>query len=77
MCLAIPGQIMTTSGVDIERCGEVRFGTVSQTVSLGYLPEAAVGDFVLVHAGCAIAVLDEDEARESLDAITQWQGQIR
>ena len=75
MCLAIPGEILSIEGTGLERRGEVRFGNVQQSVALGYVPEAQPGDYVIVHAGCAISVLDEEEARESLAALQQWQAQ--
>lgn len=65
MCLAVPGQIVSvTEGDPLERTGRVRFGGVIQEVRLGFVPEAQVGDYVIVHVGVAISKLDEDEARQ-------------
>lgn len=75
MCLAVPGKIMSIEGEGLERHGEVLFGAVSQSVALGYVPEALCGDYVIVHAGCAISVLDEEAARESLAALDEWRAQ--
>jgi len=75
MCLAVPGEILNIEGVGLERRGEVRFGNVRQSVALGYVPEAEPGDYVIVHAGCAISVLDEEAAQESLAALAQWRDQ--
>jgi hydrogenase expression/formation protein HypC len=72
MCLAVPGKILSIVGDNLERTGEVSFGGVLREVALGYVPEAVVGDYVVVHAGCAIGLLDEEAARESLDALAQW-----
>lgn len=59
MCLAIPGKLIEAEGLgDLTATGRVDFGGVSKSVSLAFVPEARVGDFVLVHAGIAIAVLD-------------------
>ena len=63
MCLAIPGKVASISGADpITRMGKVDFGGVVKEASLAYVPEAKVGDYVIVHAGFAISQLDEQEA---------------
>jgi hydrogenase expression/formation protein HypC len=63
MCLAIPGQVISrTDGDPLLRTGKVRFGGVIKEVSLACVPDAAVGDYVLVHAGLAISKVDEEEA---------------
>jgi hydrogenase expression/formation protein HypC len=72
MCLAVPGKILSVVGEGLARSGEVSFGGVLREVCLGYVSEAAVGDYVVVHAGCAIAILDEEAARQSLEALAEW-----
>ena len=62
MCLAIPAQIRSVNGFE----GEVEIGGVGRTISLWLTPEAQVGDYVYVHTGYAISVVDEEEALESL-----------
>ncbi|MCB9929697.1 MAG: HypC/HybG/HupF family hydrogenase formation chaperone [Alphaproteobacteria bacterium] len=62
MCLAVPGHLVETRGYDLERIGLADFGGVRREVSLAFVPEAVVGDYVLVHVGVAIARLDEAEA---------------
>jgi hydrogenase expression/formation protein HypC len=63
MCLAIPGELISIEGDDpLLRSGRVRFGAVERVVSLACLPEAEVGDFVIVHVGMAISVVDPEEA---------------
>ena len=63
MCLAVPGRIESIDCEDpIERSGRVSFGGVSRQVNLAYVPEAVVGDYVIVHVGFAISVIDEREA---------------
>jgi len=53
MCLAIPGKITRITNNDpIMRLGKVSFGGIIKDVNLAYVPEAAVGDYVIVHAGC-------------------------
>jgi hydrogenase expression/formation protein HypC len=67
MCLAVPGKLLDTQGVDpLERSGRVSFGGVVKVVSLACTPEARPGDYVLVHVGVAIAVVDAGEAEETL-----------
>jgi hydrogenase expression/formation protein HypC len=63
MCLAIPGKILTTEGEDMLRSARVDFGGVIREVNLAYVPEANVGDYVIVHVGFAISKVDEDEAQ--------------
>jgi hydrogenase expression/formation protein HypC len=65
MCLAIPGRILTIDGGDpVLRSGRVDFAGVVKQVNLSYVPDAAVGDFVLVHVGFAISTVDEHEATQ-------------
>jgi hydrogenase expression/formation protein HypC len=64
MCLAIPGRILSTEGDDILRTGRVDFGGVVKQINLAYTPEAAIGDYVLVHVGFAITVIDQAEAEK-------------
>ena len=74
MCLAVPGQIKSLRGEGLERTGRIDFGGVTREVALATVPEATIGDFVLVHAGIALTVLDETAAAESLkllDSIDQ------
>jgi len=68
MCLAVPGRILDVSGDDpLLRVGRVDFGGPVKEISLAYVPEATVGDHVLVHVGFAIAVIDEAEAARMLE----------
>jgi hydrogenase expression/formation protein HypC len=71
MCLAVPGKIVSISGVDTTRMGQVSFGGVGKEACLAFVPEAKVGDYVLVHAGFAISVLDEAEAQQTLEYFRQ------
>jgi hydrogenase expression/formation protein HypC len=72
MCLAIPGEVLSISGDDpLTRLGRVSFGGVVKEVSLAYLPETQVGDYVIVHVGFALSRVDEDEARQVFDYLRQ------
>jgi len=65
MCLAVPGKILSvTDEGSVFRSGRVSFDGIVREVNLAYTPEAGVGDYVIVHAGFAISVVDEEEARE-------------
>ena len=68
MCLAVPGRLLDIDGDDaLTRQGRVAFGGIVKRANLAYVPEACPGDYVLVHAGFAIAVIDEHEAAKTLD----------
>jgi len=72
MCLAVPGKIMHVDGEDpLARTGRISFSGVITEVNLSFVPDARIGDYVLVHAGFAIATLDETEAARSLEYIDQ------
>ena len=72
MCLAIPGKIISVTGDDpLERMGKVDFGGIQKDVSLAYVPEAQVGDYVIVHVGFALSRVDESEANEVFEYLRQ------
>lgn len=71
MCLAVPGKILSITGDGETRMGQVSFGGVGKEACLAFVPEAKVGDYVLVHAGFAISVLDEAEAAQTLEYFRQ------
>jgi hydrogenase expression/formation protein HypC len=66
MCLAIPGKIVSVSSLDggdaLSRTGQVDFGGIQKTVNLAYVPEAKIGDYVIVHVGFALSRVEESEA---------------
>lgn len=69
MCLAVPGRLLTISGDEDEPLcctGRVAFSGVIKDVSLAFTPEAKTNDYVLVHAGFAIAVIDEAQAKRTI-----------
>jgi hydrogenase expression/formation protein HypC len=72
MCLAVPGKLTTIEGDDpILRAGIVDFSGITKRVNLSYVPEARIGDFVLVHVGFALSVVDEEEARKVFEYLKQ------
>lgn len=74
MCLAIPGRIVSVSGHSgFERRASVDFDGALQEVSLAYLPDAKIGDFVLVHVGFAMSLLDSAEALRILRELRELQ----
>jgi hydrogenase expression/formation protein HypC len=66
MCLAVPGRIIELTREADLRFGKVEFGGVRRSVCLEHVPDAQVGDYVLVHVGFALARLDEAEALREL-----------
>jgi hydrogenase expression/formation protein HypC len=66
VCLAIPGKLMSKTEVDGMLCGRVEFGGIVRTACMDLLPEANVGDYVLVHVGFAISRIDEEDAKATL-----------
>ncbi|MBD3332233.1 HypC/HybG/HupF family hydrogenase formation chaperone [candidate division GN15 bacterium] len=67
MCLAVPGRIISIENEgELTRCGRVDFEGVTRDINLSCVPEASVGDYVLVHAGVAIGKVHEDEAERTL-----------
>ena len=69
MCLAVPVRVIEIEG----QVGRVELGGVLRDISLALTPEAQVGDYVLVHTGFAISVLDEEEAQESLKLFAELE----
>lgn len=77
MCLAVPGKIMSISDDEpIFRTGKVSFGGIVKEVNLAYVPEAQVGDYVIVHVGFAISKLDETEAQKVFEYL-QEMGELK
>lgn len=70
MCLAIPALIKSISGTE----AQVDVGGVGRTVSIVLTPEAVIGDYVLLHTGYAIAIIDREEARENLRLLEEMAG---
>ncbi len=75
MCLAIPGKILETYDRSGVRMARVQFGGVNRESCIEYVPEAKVGDYVLVHVGFALSVVDEEEAQKTF-ALLAEMGQL-
>ena len=74
MCLAIPGKVESISGNDqLSRVGKVNFGGILKEVSLAYVPEVKVGDYVIVHVGFALSRLDEAEAHKVFEYLKEME----
>jgi hydrogenase expression/formation protein HypC len=72
MCLAIPGKVVSLAGDDpLTRTARVDFGGVVKEISLAYTPEAGLDDYVLVHVGFAIAVIDAAEAAKVFEHLAR------
>jgi hydrogenase expression/formation protein HypC len=69
MCLGIPGRIRSRADEAGMLMGMVDFGGIIREVCLAYVPDAQVGDYVVVHVGFAISLVDEDEARRALEVL--------
>ena len=71
MCLAIPGKVLSSEDLGFARAGRVQFGGIVRQVRLDFVPEASVGDYVMVHVGFAISKVDEQEARRTYELLEQ------
>jgi hydrogenase expression/formation protein HypC len=71
MCLAIPGRVISIGTENALRIGRVKFAGVTQPVSLDFVPEVVVGDYVMVHVGFAISRVDAEEAEQTYRALQQ------
>ncbi len=69
MCLAVPGKILSAEDRDGSRVARVQFGGIVRQVYLDFVPEAAVGDFVVVHVGFALSRVDADEAARTYELL--------
>jgi len=72
MCLSVPGKVMDIHE-DGLRTASVSFGGITKDVSLVLVPEAGIGDYVIVHVGFAISKLDEEAARRTLELMAQLE----
>jgi hydrogenase expression/formation protein HypC len=73
MCLAVPRKIISVAPPEplALRCGKVDFGGIRKEICLEYTPEAQPGDYVLVHVGFALTVIDETEAQRVFEALRE------
>jgi hydrogenase expression/formation protein HypC len=73
MCLAVPGKILELFQEEGVRMARVEFGGVVRNACMEYLPEAAVGDYVIVHVGFAISKVDEEEAQRTYQLLAEME----
>jgi hydrogenase expression/formation protein HypC len=72
MCLGVPGQIVEKwQGADGLPQAKVNFGGIQKGICLSFTPEAQVGDYVMVHVGFAISLIDKEEAQRTLELLNQ------
>jgi hydrogenase expression/formation protein HypC len=72
MCLAIPGRVESIEDEnELTRSGKVNFSGIVKDINLAYVPEAKVGDYVLVHVGFAIETIDEEEAAKVFEYLKE------
>ena len=69
MCLAIPGRILEISMVEGAKVGRVEFGGIVRQTCLDFVPDAGVGDYVMVHVGFAISRVDRQEAERTYETL--------
>ena len=70
MCLGVPGKVLTVEeNAQGMAMGDVSFGGVNKEICLAYVPEARPGDYVIVHAGFAISIINEQEAEETFEIL--------
>ena len=70
MCLAIPGKVKK---IFKDNSAEIEIGGIVKSISLDLIPKVKLGDYVLVHAGFAIEIIDEKQAEDIFHA---WEGRI-
>jgi hydrogenase expression/formation protein HypC len=79
MCLAIPGKVVSIEQTNGLRLGRIEFGGIVRQASLDFVPEAKVGDYVMVHVGFAISLVDAEEAERTyqlLEEIGALEGEL-
>jgi len=79
MCLAIPGKVVSIERSNGQRIGRIEFGGIVRQASLDFVPEAEVGNYVMVHVGFAISLVDAEEAERTyqlLEEIGALEGEL-
>jgi hydrogenase expression/formation protein HypC len=79
MCLAIPGKVVSIEQTNGLRLGRIEFGGIVRQASLDFVPEAEVGDYVMVHVGFAISLVDAEKAERTyqlLEEIGALEGEL-
>ncbi|WP_028864779.1 HypC/HybG/HupF family hydrogenase formation chaperone [Psychromonas aquimarina] len=73
MCLAVPGRVISIDQSSKPLTAKVDFSGIVREVVVEWIDQAAVNDYVIVHAGFAISRLDQQEALKTLELFEQWQ----
>ena len=71
MCLAVPGKILETKEENGSRLGRVQFGGITRLVQLDFVPEAGIGDYVIVHVGFALSKVNAEEAERTYQLLEE------
>ena len=71
MCLAVPVQVISIDEEATMRMAKGRVGNVEMDICMEFLPEAGIGDYVLVHVGTALSLISEEDARITIDALKE------
>ena len=71
MCLGVPGKILEIYEAESLKMGKVDFGGVVREACLEYVPEAEIGDYIVVHVGFAISLVSEEEAQATLEMLRE------
>jgi hydrogenase expression/formation protein HypC len=71
MCLGIPGKVIALYQANGMKMAKIDFGGVIKEACMEYLPEVKVGDYTIIHVGFGLSILDEQEAKETLDLLKQ------
>ena len=71
MCLGIPGKVTELYEINSIKMAKVDFGGVIKEACMAYLPEIKVGDYTLIHVGFGLSIIDEQEAKETMDLLNQ------
>jgi hydrogenase expression/formation protein HypC len=71
MCLGIPGKVTELFEINYMKMAKVDFGGVVKEACMDYLPEVKVGDYTLIHVGFGLSIIDELEAKETMDLLNQ------
>jgi hydrogenase expression/formation protein HypC len=71
MCLAVPGKILETKEENGSLLGRVQFGGITRLVRLDFVPEAGVGDYVIVHVGFALSKVNAEEAQRTYQMLEE------
>lgn len=72
MCLAIPGKVISIDHSDPElRMAKVQFGEIVKDISVQWVKNVAVGDYIIAHIGTALSIIDEEDAKATLDALNE------